>query len=78
MGDVIELRKGTTKPPDIPEKCFLRFSTPDKDGCGPVYCEWYGVSPQMLIVVEEVTRQLKDVLFELIQEGEEDENDEEA
>jgi hypothetical protein len=76
MGDVIEFGKGTTKPPDIPEKCWLRFSTPDEEGRGPVYYEYSGVTPNMLIVVREVARQLEDVLFEMIQGGEEDEHEE--
>jgi hypothetical protein len=76
MGEVVELREGTTKPPDIPEKCWLRFSTPDEQGRGPVYYEYSGVSPQLILVAEEILRELKDVLFEIIQGGEEDEHEE--
>lgn len=75
MGTVVDIRK-RNRPHDTPEKCFLKFSTSKEDGGGPVYVEYSGVSPQMIIVAEEVIRELKEVLFDLIQGGEEDEDEE--
>jgi len=73
MGDVVSIKtKKRIKPPNIPEKCYLRFSTPSEDGSGPVYVEWNGVSPQMVIVAEEILSELKSVLFEIIQGDEEE------
>jgi hypothetical protein len=77
MGDVVDL-KTKKKPAATPEECFLRFSTPKKDGSGPIYMEWNGVSPQIILVAEAVIQELKSFLFDIIQEDGENEHDEEA
>ena len=73
MAQVVDIRtRKKVKPEGIPENCYLRFSTPTEDGTGPVYVEWNGVSPQLLLVAEEAVKDLKEILFHIIQGTKED------
>lgn len=64
MGDVVQFKR----PKGVPEKCYFRISSPDEEGKGPIYVEWDGVSLPMLLVAEEMLKEIRDILFEQIQQ----------
>lgn len=50
----------------MPKKCFVKIEG-QEDGTGPFHWSYRGVSPQLLLVLEELLPILKGELFEIIQ-----------
>ena len=56
------------------EECFLRIDGPS-EGYGPFNVAWDGVSSQMIVVLEEVIRELRAGVFDIIQEEKDDDGE---
>lgn len=60
---------------ELPRGCFLKIECKDPEGYGPFSISSYGISPQMILVLEEMIKEYKDELFHIIQEEVPEEGD---